>query len=67
MNKIQCPTLFMVGEKSPGHPPALAKAMVERMEERWVHYHEFKDAGAAVYKDSPVESEQVVREFIKIF
>ncbi len=65
MNKIQCPTLFMVGEKSPGHPPALAKAMVERMEQRWVHYHEFKDAGAPVYKDSPAESEQVARAFIK--
>ena len=30
-----------------------------------VSYHSFKDAGAPVYKDSPEESEQVVRKFLE--
>lgn len=64
--KIQCPVLFMVGEKSPGHPPKLAETMAKKIDKRWVHYHEFKEAGAPVYNDAPKESEKVVKDFIKI-
>ena len=64
VEKIQCPTLFMVGEESPGHPPKTAEVMADRVEQRFRHYHVFKDAGAPVYKDSPQEAERVVREFI---
>jgi len=65
IHKIQCPTLFMVGEKSPGHPPALARKMADKIDSRWLSYHEFKNAGAPVYKDLPLESEHAVRTFIQ--
>lgn len=64
LHKIQCPTLFMVGEKSPGHPSPLAKTMADKIDPQWVHYHEFKDAGAPVYKDSPEEAYKLVSQFI---
>jgi len=64
LDKVQCPTLFMVGEKSPGHPPKLAKMMAEKIKPELVSYHEFKDAGSPVYKDAEQESEAVVRNFL---
>jgi pimeloyl-ACP methyl ester carboxylesterase len=64
LNKIQCPTLFMVGEISPGHPPRAAQLMMAEIDPKLVTHHEFKNAGAPVYKDSPEEAEQVVRDLI---
>jgi len=65
LDKIQCPSLFMVGAKSPGHPPQLTQEMASRVDPKWAHYHEFKDAGAPVYNDSPEEAYQVVSKFIQ--
>lgn len=64
LHKIRCPTLLMVGEKSPGHPPKAAREMAESIPKKWVTYYEFKDAGAPVYKDSPTEAYQVIKDFI---
>ena len=63
--KINCPTLFMVGEQSPGHPPKCAQLMANKIKSERVIYREFKDAGAPVYNDSPEESYQAVSQFIK--
>ncbi|MEM9243393.1 MAG: alpha/beta hydrolase [Pseudomonadota bacterium] len=62
---IACPTLFMVGEKSPGHPPKSAKDAATRIKPELVTYHEFNNAGAPVYNDAPDEAYQVVRQFVK--
>lgn len=67
VHKITVPTLFMVGEKSPGHPVESAKAMAEKINSDLVTYHEFKNSGAPVYKDALGESEKVVRDFIVKF
>ena len=64
LEKIQCPTLFMVGEESPGHPPKSAEIMADGIDQRFRYYHVFKNAGAPVYKDSPEEAKMVVRNFI---
>ena len=64
LQKICCPTLFMVGEESPLHPPVRAVEMLERTPKGLGEMHLFKNAGAAVYKDAPEEAEKVVREFI---
>jgi pimeloyl-ACP methyl ester carboxylesterase len=64
LHKIHCPTLFMVGELSPGHPPVLAAEMAAHVDPKCVTYHEFKDAGAPVYNDSPDEAYNVVSDFL---
>ncbi len=64
INKIQCPTLLMVGEESPGHPPKAALEMADKINKKWITYYEFKGAGAPVYKDTPEEAYQVIRKFI---
>ena len=61
---INCPTLLMVGEQSPGHPPHSAQIMAQHIPSQWVQYHEFQGAGAPVYNDSPQESYQIVKGFI---
>ena len=66
IHKICCQTLFMVGEDSPGHPPQFAQEMADRIDKKRVTYHLFKNAGAAVYKDVPVESYQVVKDFLML-
>ena len=65
LHKITAPSLFMVSEESPGHPPAAAEAMVEKMNPDLVAYHLFKGAGAPTYNDAPEESYQVVLEFLR--
>jgi pimeloyl-ACP methyl ester carboxylesterase len=65
VGKIKVPTLFMVGELSPGHPPKSAKTMAEKLAPQLVNYHEFKGAGAPVYNDSLEESEKVVIMFFQ--
>lgn len=67
VHKITVPTLFMVGEKSPGHPAESAKAMAEKIKSELVTYHEFKSAGAPVYKDALDESDKAVRDFLITF
>jgi len=64
LHKICCPTLFMVGEDSPGHPPVFAKEMANNINQKWVTYHLFKNAGAPVYKDAPDEAYQAVKNFL---
>ncbi len=64
VHKIACPTLFMVGEESPGHPPKAAKEMASKINDQWVTYHEFDGAGAPVYNDSPEEAYRAVKQFI---
>ncbi|MCP3680965.1 MAG: hypothetical protein GY782_12210 [Gammaproteobacteria bacterium] len=65
LHKIQCPSLFMIGEDSPGHPPAAAEEMIAKVRADLVTKHLFNHAGAPVYKDSPEESYQVVRQFLQ--
>ncbi|PIQ42405.1 MAG: hypothetical protein COV52_05075 [Gammaproteobacteria bacterium CG11_big_fil_rev_8_21_14_0_20_46_22] len=65
LSKIACPTLLMVGEQSPGHPPKCAQLMKDKIKPGLVTYHEFKGAGAPVYNDSPEEAYQVVHKFIQ--
>lgn len=65
LKKINCPTLFMVGELSPFHLPIRAEEMALQIESKLVTMHIFKNAGAPVYKDAPAESAMVVRNFLK--
>jgi pimeloyl-ACP methyl ester carboxylesterase len=65
MQKIKCPTLFMVGGDSPVHLPKFAKAMADRMDKKFVNMKVFEGAGAAVYKDSPEEAFLVVKAFLE--
>lgn len=65
LKKIQYPTLLMAGEISVMHPPIRAQEMAELINPNLVTMHLFKNAGAAVYKDSPEESEKVVRKFLE--
>ncbi|MCP4475152.1 MAG: alpha/beta hydrolase [Gammaproteobacteria bacterium] len=65
LHKIQCPSLFMIGADSPGHPPAAAEEMIAKVRADLVTKHLFNHAGAPVYKDSPEESYQVVRQFLQ--
>jgi len=64
LKNIICPTLLMIGEESPFHPPIRAEEMAAQISPELVTMHLFKDAGAAVYKDSPEEAKQVVQNFI---
>lgn len=64
LNNITCPTLLMVGEASPFHLPIRAEEMAAHITSELVTLHLFKDAGAAVYKDSPDEAAMVVRNFL---
>ncbi len=64
MSKVNCPTLFMVGGISPGHPPAAAQEMASRIDKQWVTYSEFEKAGAPVYKDSPDDALLIVKDFL---
>jgi pimeloyl-ACP methyl ester carboxylesterase len=67
LEKIKCPTLFMVGAESPFHLPARAVEMAERIPIELVTLHLFVGAGAPVYKDSPEEAESVVRTYLNFF
>jgi pimeloyl-ACP methyl ester carboxylesterase len=63
LKQVRCPTLLMVGEQSPLHLPARAQEMAKKIPPELLTYHFFRNAGAPVYKDSPEESFEVIREF----
>jgi len=65
LHKIKCPSLFMVGEKSPIHPVESAEEMATQIDQNLVSYNLFSDSGAPVYKDSTKEAYRVVYDFIK--
>lgn len=65
LDKIKVPTLLMVGQESPLHPPIRAFEMTDRIEKSLVEMHVFEGAGAPVYNDAPAEAEQVVRQFVR--
>jgi proline iminopeptidase len=65
LHKITSPSLFMVGEESPLHPPARALEMAAAIRTGLAQVHIFKGAGAPVYNDSPEEALNVVRDFIQ--
>jgi pimeloyl-ACP methyl ester carboxylesterase len=65
LHNIQCPTLFMVGAESPFHLPKRALEMAEKIRPELVQLEIFEGAGAAVYKDAPETSLEVVRKFIE--
>ena len=67
MKKINCPTLLLVGEDSPFHPPVRAVEMAKEIPEKYVNLQIVKHAGAAVYKDQPEESYQIVKNFLTQF
>jgi proline iminopeptidase len=67
IKNIQCPTLLLVGEDSPFHPPARAIEMAELIKTEMVTLEIVKKAGAAVYKDQPDESYRIVRGFLNQF
>ncbi len=67
LKKIQCPTLLLAGEISPFHPPIRATEMTEMISSNLVELQIIKEAGAAVYKDEPEKSRQVVEQFLKQF
>lgn len=62
---IEKPSLFMVGEESPLHPPARALEMAAAIRTGLAQVHIFKGAGAPVYNDSLEEALNVVRDFIQ--
>lgn len=65
LTTIQCPTLLLVGEDSPLHPPIRAIEMAERIPAHLVDLQIIKHAGAAVYNDQLEVSEQLVRSFLE--
>jgi len=63
LETLTCPALIMAGERG-SHTPESAQEMADHIPKQYLHYHLFKDAGAPVYKDEPVEAEKVVRDFL---
>lgn len=64
MANIQCPTLLLVGEDSPFHPPIRAIEMAEKIRPELTTLEIVKKAGAAVYKDQPEIAYTVVNNFL---
>jgi pimeloyl-ACP methyl ester carboxylesterase len=64
---ITCPTLLLVGEASPFHLPIRAKEMAAQIKPEYVTLALISDAGAAVYKDKPQESYEIVNAFLEKF
>jgi proline iminopeptidase len=64
MEKIQCPTLLMIGADSPFHFPQAAQDMAASIKANLVTMALIEKAGAAVYKDQPEESYQIVGTFL---
>jgi proline iminopeptidase len=63
VNKIQCPTLMLVGSDSL-HLVDAAEEMAGKIDSKYVTLEVFEHAGAPVYKDEPDKSYKVVKEFL---
>lgn len=63
LKKICCPVLIMAGERG-SHTLESANEMRDFIPLEQLTFSLFKDAGAPVYKDEPVQAEQAVRLFL---
>ncbi|TAG00994.1 MAG: alpha/beta hydrolase [Betaproteobacteria bacterium] len=64
LSRIQCPTLVMGGALDPMLPIECQRDIAAAMPQHHVRYREFANCGHGVIQDAPIETMELLRDFI---